>query len=99
MVADPFRCLRDTAGVSVEAATKEYLFFIDVFSYCNLRCPTCIVGNKFGDIHAWPKGLMSAELLGRILDKGKSECRISHVGLYNWTEASFIPISRNWCGR
>jgi hypothetical protein len=55
-------------------STKEYTFYIDVFSYCNLRCPTCIVGNKFGDIHEWP-GLMSVELLD-ILDKALSECRI-----------------------
>ena len=72
-------------------STKEYIFYIDVFSYCNLRCPTCIVGNKFGDIHEWPKGLMSVELLGRILDKALSECRILAVGLYNWTEALLHP--------
>ena len=34
---------------------------------------------------------MSADLLGRILDKAKSECRVSHVGLYNWTEALLHP--------
>src|SRR4051812_47179122 len=68
-----------------------YAFHIDVFSYCNLRCPTCIVGNGFGDIHEWPKGLMSTDLLGRILDKAKSECRIASVGLYNWTEALLHP--------
>jgi hypothetical protein len=72
-------------------STKEYIFYIDVFSYCNLRCPTCIVGNKFGDIHDWPKGLMSVELLGRILDKALSECQILSVGLYNWTEAALHP--------
>jgi MoaA/NifB/PqqE/SkfB family radical SAM enzyme len=70
---------------------KKYTFYIDVFSYCNLRCPTCIVGNKFSDIHEWPKGLMSVELLGRILDKAVSECQILFVGLYNWTEASLHP--------
>lgn len=75
----------------MEPPTKEYIFYIDVFSYCNLRCPTCVVGNGFGDIHEWPKGLMPAERLGQILDKAKSECRIAHVGLYNWTEALLHP--------
>jgi tRNA (mo5U34)-methyltransferase len=45
---------------------KKILFYIDVFSYCNLRCPSCVVGNKFGDIAAWPRGLMTSDLLGRL---------------------------------
>jgi pyruvate-formate lyase-activating enzyme len=70
---------------------KKYIFYIDVFSYCNLRCPTCVVGNKYGDIKAWPRALMEPELLGRILDKALSECEIQQVGLYNWTEPLLHP--------
>ena len=70
---------------------KKYIFYIDVFSYCNLRCPTCVVGNKYGDIKAWPRALMGPELLGRILDKALSECEIQQVGLYNWTEPLLHP--------
>lgn len=70
---------------------KDYLFYIDVFSYCNLRCPSCVVGNKYGDLSEWPRGLVSPQLLGRILDKAVSECRVVAVGLYNWTEPLLHP--------
>jgi len=70
---------------------KRYVFYIDVFSNCNLRCPSCLVGNKFGNRSDWPRGLMSPALLGQILDKALSECGISVVGLYNWTEPLLHP--------
>src|SRR6266567_366703 len=70
---------------------QRYHFYIDVFSYCNLRCPSCIVGNKYGDISAWPKGLMEPRLLQKIIDKALSECIVSGVGLYNWTEPLLHP--------
>jgi molybdenum cofactor biosynthesis enzyme MoaA len=70
---------------------KSYVFYIDVFSYCNLRCPSCLVGNKFGHTGAWPRGLMSPALLGQILDKALSECGVSVVALYNWTEPLLHP--------
>ena len=70
---------------------KKYNFHIDVFSYCNLRCPSCLVGSKYGDIKAWPRGLMAPELLGKILDKARSECEILTVGFFNWTEPLLHP--------
>jgi MoaA/NifB/PqqE/SkfB family radical SAM enzyme len=70
---------------------KKYHFYIDVFPSCNLRCPSCPVGNKYGDIKAWPRGLMAPELLGKILDKAGSECEIERVGLFNWTEPGLHP--------
>jgi MoaA/NifB/PqqE/SkfB family radical SAM enzyme len=70
---------------------KKYNFHIDVFSYCNLRCPSCLVGSKYGDIKAWPRGLMAPELLGKILDKARSECDILTIGLFNWTEPLLHP--------
>jgi wyosine [tRNA(Phe)-imidazoG37] synthetase (radical SAM superfamily) len=70
---------------------KSYTFYIDVFSYCNLRCPSCIVGNRYTEISAWPKGLMSPELLENIVDKARSECAINAIGLYNWTEPLLHP--------
>jgi len=70
---------------------KSYLFFIDVFSYCNLRCPSCLVGNKLTPTGEWRRGLMTATFLGRILDKALSECAISNVGLFNWTEPLLHP--------
>ena len=70
---------------------KDFLFYIDVFSFCNLRCPSCVVGNKYGALSDWPHGLMSPSLLGRILDKAVGECRVVAVGLYNWTEPLLHP--------
>jgi hypothetical protein len=70
---------------------KSFVFYIDVFSYCNLRCPSCLVGARYGELSDWPRGLMSPELLGQILDKAVGECRISAVGLYNWTEPLLHP--------
>lgn len=70
---------------------KSFIFYIDVFSYCNLRCPSCLVGAPYGALSDWPRGLMSPELLGQILDKALRECRISAVGLYNWTEPLLHP--------
>lgn len=66
-------------------------FFIDVFSHCNLRCPSCLVGNKFGNPSEWPKGLMSPETLDRILEKAKRECVVQWVSLFNWTEPLLHP--------
>src|ERR1700720_1067834 len=70
---------------------KSFIFYTDVFSYCNLRCPSCLVGARYGELSDWPRGLMSPGLLGQILDKAVSECRISAVGLYNWTEPLLHP--------
>jgi len=70
---------------------KSFVFYIDVFSYCNLRCPSCLVGTRYGELSDWPRGLMSPELLGQILDKAVSECSVSAVGLYNWTEPLLHP--------
>ena len=75
----------------MEPARKTYGFYVDVFSYCNLRCPSCIVGNKYGDVTTWPNGVMQPELLARILDKALAECDVSWVGLYNWTEPLLHP--------
>ena len=66
-------------------------FFIDVISHCNLRCPSCLIGNKFGNHEEWPRGLMSADTLGRILDKAQKECDVAWVALYNWTEPLLHP--------
>jgi len=72
-------------------AAKSYGLVVDVFSYCNLRCPTCIVGAKFGAIAEWPKGLMSVEKLEAILDKALGEFDVQWVCLYNWTEPLLHP--------
>jgi MoaA/NifB/PqqE/SkfB family radical SAM enzyme len=69
----------------------KFGFFVDVFSHCNLRCPSCLVGNKYGTPSEWPKGLMSPATLGQILDKAQSECSVEWVALFNWTEPLLHP--------
>lgn len=67
----------------------KFHFYIDVVGSCNLACPSCPVGNS-RDISA-SKGVMGPEALEKILDKAVSECAVSHVGLFNWTEPLLHP--------
>jgi len=68
-----------------QAYTADYYFFIDVVGSCNLRCPSCAVGN----MPAIPKGLMSLEYYEKILEKIKLERpnEKCFIDLYNWGEA------------
>ncbi len=75
----------------MNGGSKAYTIVIDVFSYCNLRCPSCIVGNKFGRMEDWPKGLMSPDLLDAIVRKAKREFEIQNIGVFNWTEPLLHP--------
>lgn len=67
----------------------KYHFYIDVVGTCNLRCPSCPVGNST-DI-ANTRGVMSPFTLDRILEKATSECSVTNVGLFNWTEPLLHP--------
>lgn len=67
----------------------RFLFNIDVLGSCNLRCPSCPVGNS-RDVKL-PTGFMDPPLLAAIIAKAKSECDVSGVGLYNWTEPILHP--------
>lgn len=64
-------------------------FYIDVVGTCNLRCPSCPVGNMPERVNE--RGVMSPELLDRILTKATSECQVTNVGLFNWTEPLLHP--------
>ena len=68
---------------------REWLFIVDVIGSCNLRCPSCPVGNS-PDVKN-PTGYMEPEVLDAILRKAKAECRISALCLYNWTEPVLHP--------
>ena len=70
------------------------LYLIDVVGTCNLRCPSCPVGNmssSFIDTPR-PKGFMDLEKFKKIIQKicaeDKSDFRIA---LYNWGEALLHP--------
>lgn len=66
-------------------------FYIDVFGYCNLRCPSCPVGNWTEDEAAYTKGIMKLEYFSQLLDKAQGDCRVGSLGLYNWTEPMLNP--------
>ncbi|MEJ0067494.1 MAG: hypothetical protein WDO24_00595 [Pseudomonadota bacterium] len=76
----------------------HYSLYIDVFGFCNLRCPSCPVGN-IGDVGAhFTKGVMSPALLNAILEKANREILIERVGLFNWTEPLLHRTCRRWSG-
>ena len=65
--------------------TADFYYLIDIVGTCNLRCPSCPVGN-YADTQ--PKGLMSLDMYQAILQK----ISLEHPGerifidLYNWGE-------------
>ena len=67
----------------------RFFFNIDVLGSCNLRCPSCPVGNS-RDVKL-PTGFMDPSLLAAIMAKAKSECEVGGVGLFNWTEPLLHP--------
>jgi MoaA/NifB/PqqE/SkfB family radical SAM enzyme len=67
----------------------KFFFNIDVLGTCNLRCPSCPVGNTKD--YKLPMGYMSPETLKAILQKAQSECEVTGVGLFNWTEPILHP--------
>ncbi len=62
--------------------------YMDVVGTCNLRCPSCPVGNM-GAIN--PSGLMDKAMFARILAKAAREYQITRAGLYSWAEAFLHP--------
>jgi pyruvate-formate lyase-activating enzyme len=68
-----------------------YVFAIDVVGTCNLRCPTCPVGNF--EAADRPKGFMPVDLFERILDKiaAESVAAKPQVWLFNWGEPLLHP--------
>jgi MoaA/NifB/PqqE/SkfB family radical SAM enzyme len=67
----------------------RFFFNIDVLGSCNLRCPSCPVGNTKDFKPA--TGFMDPQLLAAIIAKAKSECEVTGVGLFNWTEPILHP--------
>lgn len=87
----PAPALTPTAAGATAAAKPELVYYIDVFSHCNLRCPSCPVGNWTKGEALSEGGLMSADLLRRLLEKATREATVKSVGLYNWTEPLLHP--------
>jgi len=69
----------------------SYVYAIDVVGTCNLKCPTCPVGN-FTTANR-PKGLMALETFERILDKiaRESVAPKPEIWLFSWGEPLLHP--------
>jgi pyruvate-formate lyase-activating enzyme len=81
----------ETSERPLPATRPRFSVYIDVFGYCNLRCPTCPVGNWEDDPAVFHHGLMSKTFLETTLDKAMRECIVAGVGLFNWTEPLLHP--------
>jgi MoaA/NifB/PqqE/SkfB family radical SAM enzyme len=68
---------------------ETYIFVIDIVGTCNLRCPTCPVGNSPDR----PRGFMSLPLFESIVAKIAKESPVPHpqINLYNWGEPLLHP--------
>ena len=63
----------------------DFYYYIDIVGSCNLRCPSCPVGNYAAQM---PKGLMRLDKYKQIVEKIIAEHpgeRI-FIDLYNWGE-------------
>ncbi len=70
--------------------TSPHQYFIDIVGGCNLRCPSCPVGNTPNADR--PTGLMSDEMFDGIIARIKQEQpETEYVLLYNWTEPFLHP--------
>jgi len=68
---------------------KRFALDIDVVGACNLRCPSCPQGNIKN--YSLPHGFMEPDLLALIIEKAKSECRVTGVALFSWAEPMLHP--------
>jgi len=69
---------------------------IDIVGTCNLRCPSCPVGNT-GVSATSPSKKMQLSLLSSILDKADRELGQYSVGFFNWTEPLLHPDLPELC--
>src|SRR5438552_18815478 len=73
-------------------------YLIDIVGTCNLKCPSCPVGNFSNSDFAEAKratGFMEFELFEKIVAKAQQDCTVRGepilVHLYNWGEALIHP--------
>ena len=69
-------------------ARKRVEILVDVVGSCNLRCPSCPVGNM-GLSNG--TGLLDKDLFSRIMEKAAREYNVVLVSLFNWAEPMLHP--------
>ncbi len=70
---------------------RAYIYVIDIVGTCNLRCPTCPVGNS--PLGARPRGMMTLDVFRKVVEKigNESPSPRPHVNLFNWGEPLLHP--------
>lgn len=79
------------SGRPGQVAAQSFNYIIEVVGTCNLRCPSCPVGN-LGDAGRG-RGFMDVGLFSQIVDKIRREAPSKHVSLwlFNWGEPLLHP--------
>jgi pyruvate-formate lyase-activating enzyme len=85
---------RELAAALHEAQVSTFYYNIEVAGTCNLRCPSCAVGNTA--VAGPPKALMTMDLFASILRKIRIEQAAQNrsaicLDLYNWGEPLLNP--------
>lgn len=88
-VEDPATGRRLLRYAARESGT--YIYVIDIVGTCNLRCPTCPVGNSSHD--GRPRGFMDRALFEAVVEKIARESPVPspQVNLFNWGEPLLHP--------
>jgi MoaA/NifB/PqqE/SkfB family radical SAM enzyme len=88
-VHDPL--LGETLRRGAPREAGSYVYTIDIVGTCNLRCPSCPVGNLPDSARA--RGFMDYALFERIVDKlqRESPAAVPEVWLFNWGEPLLHP--------
>lgn len=70
---------------------KRHHFNIEIAGNCNLRCPSCPVGNSVAD--GRPRGFMDVALFEQVVRKivAESEGARPKIALYDWGEPTLHP--------
>src|SRR5262245_50447465 len=82
------RLAKPASSYAHKGGPTPKILTVDIVGACNLRCPSCPVGNT-GPVNE--KGLMSTDLFQRIINKAAAEFGICGVLLFNWTESLLHP--------
>lgn len=78
--------------VVIVSKESSMQLLIDVVGGCNLKCPSCPVGNMDKSEGGVSGGIMKMDLAERIIDKAVSEINdLEFIALYNWTEPLLHP--------
>jgi len=71
-----------------EGSVMPMMLNVDITSSCNLRCPSCPVGNtNTVDSH----GIMDKEFFRTVIRKARDEHKVKLIAPYNWTEPFLHP--------